>query len=620
MAEPNQLRAWNPKSGTTEPMAPADLERRFRAGEVQLVSEDTYPMANGDVAQGGDVRLVPAAKVNEALAHGYRFAEHAEVTRAEARNDPAGAYKAFGDGLVNQAMLGFGDAARVSAGADPDAIQARAAEHGTARAFGGVTGAVSGTIALGALAPGALAERAAATALGGGAESMLGRVAVGAAGNAMEGAVRGIGDVVSEAALGRTDVTAEALLAHGGAGALLGAGIGGAFGALRGLRPRVRDAKALYEGATGEAWSPSERAAMERTLPPIRKISDLTPESPGATAPGFRPPVNPHAETVTAPGVVAAVDEMAAKAVARRAALGGLMGGAVGGMVGHPVLGAEVGAMLGGANPGGQLMRAARAVSAVREYIDEGVERFITSPGIRATGALASRTLTPATAAVLSATSTQARAEAHAERMAELGQLSADPTLHADRVAAHLEPLRGALPDTMTVVSIRATSALQLLASAAPQPLVQPNPLSPGPVAGNVPDSEIKRFAEVDAAVQDPLRIVDQLAAGRVPEPAAVAAVQQLYPAYWHMVEQSFMLRLAQANGRLSQRARVQASIAFGVVTHPSLDPQAISVSQSVSVEPPPQPRAGRARRSTAASRLEDPLTAPTKLDKLLAK
>lgn len=251
MAQRGQLPAWDPKAGDRVWLPPEELAKRYAAGQVQLIAGQQYDMVGPD---GEDVRVVPDSDVNEHLHHGFTFATAQQSAHAEVANDPAAAYKAFGDGIVNSALWGAGDAMRVQSGTgDPELIKERARQHQVARVFGDVTGAVAGAAAAGALGPGALAESGASSLLGReAAGTIAGRALIGTAGGAAEGAVRGFGGAVDEAVLGDGNLSAQRIIAHAGLGALFGGAVGGVFGGIAGLRARAVDAEALRAAATGE--------------------------------------------------------------------------------------------------------------------------------------------------------------------------------------------------------------------------------------------------------------------------------------------------------------------------------------------------------------------------------
>jgi len=142
--------------------------------------------------------------------------------------------------------------------------------------LGGVGGAV-GTAArftpAGSIARLGLAtERGVATALAGRGAGAAGAILRGmvplAAGSAVEGALYGGGEAVTEAVLGDPEMTAEQFLTHVGVGALLGGGAGGtlglgglaAKGAIRaagaGARGTGRAIESIYERATGNKAAP----------------------------------------------------------------------------------------------------------------------------------------------------------------------------------------------------------------------------------------------------------------------------------------------------------------------------------------------------------------------------
>lgn len=755
------LPAWDPKRGAATELAPDDLHRLYAKGAVQLVKDAVYPMVNA----AGEVRDVSEADVNEHLHHGYTFADARTVARAEVANDPASPYKAFGDGLVNGALLGSGDAVRVGAGADPTKIALRREMFSTPRTIGDVTGAVAGTAAMGALAPEALAEGAAAQVFGEGALASAGAVGTGLAAG---GAVRGLGEAVDEAALGQTELTAESLLIHGGLGALTELAVGGLLhGVGRGvsaLRLRGADAEALQAAATGEA-APAGYGQMRVGLltklrsalaerggandeflarayhpdPAVREDlfaahldrAGLRSEAEGALHPALgeavaaaraapleAPPQSldaverafadraggpiqrgrvaefvasndrpfgdgrmramrqlvgelrqgaagldsgevsgeagtvpagdvPHAARMSAAadgleealglagGRVASANALARQLAAEGGAAGGrgldyLAGAEI--LMGHPGLGgAAEAAKLGiGAvtKPGQQfirLMQLKRALGGVADFVSDAANAMVS--GATKVARVAEPTLAPGTAAMVEARSAGERRTAFDRRMEELKAIS-DPGALAERAAQISAHVQGAAPDAAQVMAAKAVSAAQLILQMAPQPLVQPNPLR-GPLKSpTIPDSELRTFAEVDAAVQDPQRVLAQIAVGKLPHPKAVQAVQAAYPAWWGSVQAGVVEALTRHQDGVPQARRTAISITFGVDGHPSLSAQSLTLQQAAAqpIAQPPQPRAGGSRgRNPHFYSPKDTIdelrrSSPGKLDRLLVK
>lgn len=249
---------YNPLTKQVEQFTPDELTTRWLRGDIHLAGNHSYDL----LSPTGDVYSVPAKEVGESLRNGYRIATKDETARADARA-PGQAWRAALEGGA-EAVPG-GTAALVAMGADPAGIKARQEEHPVARYAGMGTVMLGGTALLstaelpmlGELVGGEKMAAAASAALGEArAASLAGRMAVGAAGSAVEGAVYGVGNLANEAALGDAQFTKEALIAHAGMGAFVGSalgGVGGAFGKARVFptSSTVAEREALVEGATG---------------------------------------------------------------------------------------------------------------------------------------------------------------------------------------------------------------------------------------------------------------------------------------------------------------------------------------------------------------------------------
>ena len=159
----------------------------------------------------GKLYDVPADKVEQALKDGAKVPSQEQYARHVAGQQPLQAgIEAVGRGLT----LGLSDYALQS---DPMARLRR--EENPAAAF---AGEVAGGLALSPVVGVASAP----------VKSLVGKALI-------EGGIYGLGSAVSEAALGNTELTAEKLLAGGGAGALTGGIVGGAFAGLGALARKV---------------------------------------------------------------------------------------------------------------------------------------------------------------------------------------------------------------------------------------------------------------------------------------------------------------------------------------------------------------------------------------------
>jgi hypothetical protein len=118
-----------------------------------------------------------------------------------------------------------------------------------------------------------------------------------------------------------------------------------------------------------------------------------------------------------------------------------------------------------------------------------------------------------------------------------------------------------------------------------------------------IPDRDIRRFAHVDAAIQDPLRIIDALREGRAPDPASVKAVQVVYPALWAQVVQSMSEQLAKSPDSVGWKQAVSIAVTLGVDSHPSFRAENLNLQQAIAKQGSAAPAQGPIGRGLKRSR-----------------
>lgn len=275
MSDGKAVRVLDPATGEVRSIAPGEAQQAFASGQGKLLAGDEIALT----AHDGTTMVAPAAKVEEALRAGWRFAEASDVLREKAKNQKV---QATVEGAASQLTLGVSDAGLRAAGVEGLA-ERRDTTAGQVGEGLGLAGALLGPGLVGKLGVGAakaaagaaLAPMTAVTAAGNAIEAaaskalgqtltnnaVRGALASGL-GRAAEGAAFGAGGALSEASLGDADVNAQHLLAAAGSGALVGGLFGAASGTLRGMS-ETRAIKAQYrprnpEGSKFASWSAEE--------------------------------------------------------------------------------------------------------------------------------------------------------------------------------------------------------------------------------------------------------------------------------------------------------------------------------------------------------------------------
>ena len=235
-----------------------------------LVKSGNYTFAEGEripvVAPDGELGDIPAEKAHDAFNDGFRWATAADKQFDNERKLEAIKQKAFGDstttalgmGAARGLTLGGSDVAirgLEEIGAIPQGTTEAAAETKERQPIASGTGEVGGIILSTALSGGSnllgttgkigqggyklgseLGAKALAAAAGKEAKETLARKIIAkvvpvATGSAVENAIYGLGQGVSEAALGKPDDVVDNLVSGVGMGALTGLTFGAGFGA-----------------------------------------------------------------------------------------------------------------------------------------------------------------------------------------------------------------------------------------------------------------------------------------------------------------------------------------------------------------------------------------------------
>lgn len=262
---PNVL---NYETGHPESLEGADYTQALLSGRYGVRANETVAV----VSPEGQYLRIPSTEAAEAFSHGWLHesaeAEHARKTQDKYGSTGQGVLAGLA-GAARGASLGLSDQMLTKSGlVAPETLQGLREANPIASTVSEIGGAGVGLLAPGGVLAkgGALAAKGAGLALAEGAAAGLGRKALG---SAIEGALYGGGELLTEDALGETDFTGQALLSHMGAGALLGGVAGAAFGVV----PKVVESGAGFVGEQVGKMIPGA-SAKEKTANFLRDFSE----------------------------------------------------------------------------------------------------------------------------------------------------------------------------------------------------------------------------------------------------------------------------------------------------------------------------------------------------------
>lgn len=198
-------------------------------------------------------------------------------------------------------------------------------------------------------------------------------------------------------------------------------------------------------------------------------------------------------------------------------------------------------------------------------------------------------------------------------RVAEVQKLSQDPEALHRAIVAQNEGIDQHAPNTSQALAVTSARGIAFLASKMPQAPMR-GPLAP---KWEPSQSEIAKFSRYYEAVQDPLVVLKQAAAGTLTK-EAVEAVQTVYPELYAKIQAGLLAKIATHGTDVPRRSRLMLGALLGQDVDGSmagmLANQAVfrapSRQQSGLKAPAVKPSVRGMEKVTVASRLMTPMQA----------
>lgn len=243
-----------------------------------------------------------------------------------------------------------------------------------------------------------------------------------------------------------------------------------------------------------------------------------------------------------------------------------------------------------------------RMGGAVSRKIDSGISMLLRG-GSRA-GQIGRGEVEAGIASAFGRSPEDARA-AFQKRAAQVRQLNNDPTLMQGKLQAQTEDWHEHAPNTAQALQVTTARAVAFLASKLP---VQGGA---GPLAGKAAPSrsEISKFTRYYEAVQHPLSVLKQAAAGTL-TPEAVEALQTVYPDIYEQVKATAIAKMA-GRSNIPYRQKLMLSMLVGQDLDGSMASAArnfaLYASQPTGPMKPPGRGAPKDSKITLATRMLTP-------------
>ncbi len=176
---------------------------------------------------------------------------------------------------------------------------------------------------------------------------------------------------------------------------------------------------------------------------------------------------------------------------------------------------------------------------------------------------------------------TEAVTRAEAARMVGVVQESAaNPGGVVDKVTRALGDMHTVAPQTATAMAITASRAIAYLGTVAPKGRTNAPSLQPLAEERRYNASELDVFAERLRAIEDPLTVLDDVAAGTISRPA-IEAVRAVYPKLFREIQVKVAVACAASPKPIAWERQKSLAILLGVPTDATLDPGFVARTQA---------------------------------------
>lgn len=195
----------------------------------------------------------------------------------------------------------------------------------------------------------------------------------------------------------------------------------------------------------------------------------------------------------------------------------------------------------------------------------------------------------------------EARAQ-FSKRTEQIRALSGDPGTLQDKLTAQTDDWHEHAPQTAQALQIATARAVAFLTSKLPQ-TGKAGPLAADHVPGR---AEISKFTRYYEAVQNPMGILKQAAAGTL-TPEAVEAVATVYPELFDRMRAEAVSRLAGAKA-VPYRSRLMLTMLLGQDMDGTTTPMALMRNRMVFAKPLAPPPPAKPGKLTLANRMQTPM------------
>lgn len=175
-------------------------------------------------------------------------------------------------------------------------------------------------------------------------------------------------------------------------------------------------------------------------------------------------------------------------------------------------------------------------------------------------------------------------------RVDEVSHYASQPAVRAEQVSAHLGGLGSHAPATVASVSSVANRGTAFLQAKIPPRHVDMQSLTPHAERPRVSDTEMARFLRYADAVDDPLKIVDDMKSGRLTK-ETVEAVRAVYPKLYATIQGRVADELSDRTTKVPYEQRVRLGMLLGVPADKSMTPAFQKALQAAYGPPPPEPK-----------------------------
>jgi hypothetical protein len=257
------------------------------------------------------------------------------------------------------------------------------------------------------------------------------------------------------------------------------------------------------------------------------------------------------------------------------------------------------------------LGKVAQISTSIDRRLETGVGKYLSR--VKETGAGVRRAARHAVAASVSAATRDTSQHTYDRTKEQVELVQRNPDAMRAAVQRSTRNIAAEAPMTAKAIEDRSIKSLEFLA------LKMPQPRDRGPLLGPSKDisaQELSKFARYVDAVENPLKIIDELQDGTL-SPETVEAVRETRPLLYQQIQTQVLKQIQSMEQPPAYTDRIQLGLLLDIPTDPTLEPEIFRILQDSYTPPKPPPPSRQPSGGALTSIADNVASATERLESL---